>query len=197
MRMSTGTPARHRSPARTSPVGSALAALLTILLCGCATLSPDEREAKKIELDAMAGNTLETLFATTPQARDAIDRSLGYMVMDIKVTKVPVFGAGRGYAIVVDRRNDSRSYLEVTRFDIGGGLGAQAFKVIVVFMDAGPLEKAAGGAWHYEAGAELAAGASSSERPAEERSKGYQVYRIAESGAAATVTVRIARAKPF
>jgi hypothetical protein len=34
-----------------------------------------------------------------------------------------VSGAGKGYAAVVDRRNDSRSYLRVSRFEVGGGLG--------------------------------------------------------------------------
>lgn len=171
--------------------------MLTVLLFGCATLSPDERETKRVELDAMADATLETLQATTAQSKDVIEQSLGYMVIDLKVTKIPVFGAGKGYAVVVDRRTDSRSYLEVSRFEIGGGLGAQAFKVVVVFSDAKLLEKAAGGAWRYEAGAELAAGSAGAEGSAQKDQKGFKAYRIAESGAAATVTVRVARAKPF
>ncbi len=197
MPVSIGTPGAHAPPDRPSSTRSMLAVLLTLLLFGCATLSPDERAAKKTELDAMEGATLETLIDATPQAREALDQSVGYMVIDLKVTKIPVFGAGRGYAVVVDRRTDTRSYLEVSRFEIGGGLGAQAFKVIVVFTDPRLLEKAAGGAWHYEAGADLAAGASGTEEAAHRSSKGFQAYRIAESGAAATVTVRIARAKPF
>jgi hypothetical protein len=168
------------------------------MLFGCATLAPDERDAKKAELDEMADTTIETLAAAKPHAREVLDQSVGYMVIDLKVTKIPVFGAGKGYAVVVDRRTGSRSYLQVSRFEIGGGLGAQAFKVIVVFSDAGLLEKAEGGAWHYDAGAELAGGSSSgSEEAAHSSSKGFHAYRIAEGGAAATVTVRIARAKPF
>lgn len=184
-------------PAWLLPSRSALAVLLTVFLFGCATLAPDEREAKKAELDAMEGATLKTLIDANPQARDVLDQSVGYMVIDLKVTKIPVFGAGKGYAVVVDRRTGNRSYLEVSRFEIGGGLGAQAFKIIVVFTDPKLLAKAEGGAWHYEAGAELAAGSSSSEGSAHKQPKGFQAYRIAESGAAATVTVRIARAKPF
>jgi lipid-binding SYLF domain-containing protein len=189
--------ARHRLPVRPSVIGSVLAVLLTALLSGCATLSPDEREAKKVELDAMAETTLQALLASTPQAREVLDQSLGYMVMDLKVTKIPVFGAGKGYAVAVDKRTESRSYLAVSRFEIGGGLGAQAFKVVVIFTDAKPLEKAAGGAWHYDAGAELAAGSPGDEGSVQKKTKGFQSYRIAEGGAAATVTVRIARAKPF
>jgi lipid-binding SYLF domain-containing protein len=173
------------------------AVLLTVLLVGCASLSPDEREAKRAELDTMTDTTLETLLEMTPEARDALDHSLGYMVMDLKVTKIPVFGAGNGFAVVVDRRTDSRSYLRVSRFEIGGGLGAQAFKVIVVFSDARLLEKSAKGAWHYGAGADLAAGSAGAAGSAQKATDGFKTYRIAESGAAATVTVRLVRAKPF
>ncbi len=197
MQKPIGIHAWDRLPGRSAPRWPALALLLTIALSGCATLSPAERDAKKAELDVMAETTIETLVATTPQAREVLDQSAGYMVIDLKVTKIPVFGAGKGYAVVVDRRTSTRSYLEVSRFEIGGGLGAQAFKVVVVFSDPALLGKAEGGVWHYEAGAELTAGSSSSEGPAHKQPKGFQAYRIAESGAAATVTVRIARAKPF
>lgn len=172
-------------------------AAVTTLLFGCATLSPEESDAKRSELDAMADTTLEALLAATPEAGDVLDRSVGYLVIDMKVTKVPVFGAGKGFGVVVDRRAGSRSYLKVSRFEVGGGLGAQAFKVVVVFEDEKLLEKAAGGAWHYEAGAELAAGSASAEGAVQKKPGGFKAYRIAEGGAAATVTVRVARAKPF
>jgi hypothetical protein len=197
MQVSVETSGCQRAPASRWRVRPALAAVLTVLLFGCATLSPDEREAKQAELDAMAQTTLETLLATTPKAREVLDQSLGYMVIDIKVTKIPVFGAGKGYAVVVDRRTDSRSYLQVSRFEIGGGLGAPAFKVIGIFTDPTQLEKAAGGGWRYEAGTELAAGSAGNEGSAQKQTKGFQSYRISESGAAATVTVRVARAKPL
>jgi lipid-binding SYLF domain-containing protein len=176
---------------------SALVAFLTVLLIGCASLSPEERAAKRAELDAMTDATIESLLATTPAARDLLDRSAGYMVLDMKVTKIPVFGAGKGFGVVVDRGTKSRTYLEVSRFEVGGGLGAQAFKVVVIFEDPKLLNKAAAGAWYYEAGAELTAGSASAEGSAHKQPKGYVAYRIAESGAAATVTVRVARAKPL
>jgi lipid-binding SYLF domain-containing protein len=184
-------------PFVTGSIRTAVFAGVTALLFGCATLSPEESDAKRAELDAMADTTLEALLAATPEAGDLLDRSVGYLVIDMKVTKVPVLGAGKGYGVVVDRRVGTRSYLKVSRFDVGGGLGAQAFKIVVVFDDDKLLEKAAGGAWHYEAGAEFAAGSTSAEGPVQKQPKGFKAYRIAEGGAAATVTVRVARAKPF
>jgi lipid-binding SYLF domain-containing protein len=115
----------------------------------------------------------------------------------MKVTKIPVVGAGSGLGVVVDRRTDTRSYLKISRFEIGGGLGAEKFKVIIVFDDGKLLDRAAAGAWHYDAGAELAAGTASSEGGVQAAPKGFQAYRLVEGGALATVTVRVARAKPY
>jgi lipid-binding SYLF domain-containing protein len=179
----------------------AVAAVYQVLLLaqvtGCATSPPQDRDEQRAELDAMADATVETLIEAEPGAQDVLDRSVGYVVIDMKVTKIPVFGAGNGYGVVVDRRTDTRAYLKVTRFDIGGGWGAQHFKVIVVFDDARLLDRAKSGTWHYEAGAELAAGSTGADGRMQKAADGFQAYRLAEGGAAATVTVRVARARPF
>lgn len=172
-------------------------AVLATMLVGCATSPPQDRDQQRSELDAMADHTVATLLEVQPTARHVLDRSVGYLVIDMNVAKIPVFGAGNGLGVVVDRRTDTRAYLEVTRFEIGGGWGAQQFKVIVVFDDAKLLDRAKSGGWHYEAGAELAAGSSTADGTVQKATKGFQAYRLAEGGAVATVTVRVARARPF
>ena len=170
---------------------------LTALL-GCATLSPEEREAKRIELDKMGEKALATLLETKPGLREVFDKSIGYMVVDMTVTKIPMVGAGGGVGVVVDKRTNTRSYIKVTRFEVGGGLGAQKFKVIVFFNEGKLLDRVASGAWHYDAGAEAAAGSTSIEGAVTTTfSKGYQAYKLAEGGASATITVRVAYSKPY
>jgi lipid-binding SYLF domain-containing protein len=119
------------------------------------------------------------------------------MASGIKVTKIPVFGAGGGLGVVVDKRTESRSYVKVSRFEMGGGLGAQRFRVIVLFDDGKLVDRVASGAWRYEAGVEAAAGSATAGRSAGGTDKGYHAFRIADSGAAATVTVRVARSRPY
>jgi lipid-binding SYLF domain-containing protein len=171
--------------------------LLCALLFGCATVPAGEREAKRAELDAMAAATLARAFEAHPESREILERSIGYMVIDMKITKIPVFGGGGGLGVVVDRRDETRSYLKVSRFEIGGGLGAQAYKVIVLFQDDKLLNRVKSGAWYYDAGADLAAGAAGTEGRTQGSTGGFEVYRLNESGAVATVTVRVARAKPY
>ena len=166
-------------------------------MCGCAGLSPDQEQEKRLEIDAMSKATLATFAEQHPDAADAFERSLGYAVVDMKVTKVPVFGAGSGLGVVFDKRNDARTYVKVSRFEVGGGLGVQAFKAIVLLHDPVLLDRAMKGAWHFDAGMEAAAGGTSAEGKVSTADKGYQAFKIAEGGVVATLTVRMIRAQPY
>jgi lipid-binding SYLF domain-containing protein len=175
----------------------ALVVLVLAILTGCATLSPAERDAKRSELDEMGERAVATLLEKEPQLKAVIDRSVGYVVVDMTSTKIPIFGAGSGLGVVVDKRSNTRSYLKVSHFEVGGGLGTQKFKVIIVFSDGKLLDRVASGAWHYKAGAEVVAGSERAEGSVATSDKGYEAFRLTESGAVMTVTVRVARAKPY
>ena len=86
---------------------------------------------------------------------------------------------------------------KVSHFEVGGGWGAQKFKGIVFFNEGKLLDRTASGAWHYEAGAEAAAGSSSIGGAVTASEKGYQAFKIDEGGVAATVTVRVAYARIY
>lgn len=172
-------------------------ALGIALLNACSGLTPDEQQAKRAELDAMGEKTIATLMETHAGTREVLDQSLGYVVIEMTVTKIPVFGAGGGLGVVVDRRSGTHSYVKVTRFEVGGGLGAQKYKVIIFFDDEKLLKRVISGAWHFEAGAEAGAGSTSAEGKVSTSEKGYRAYKIVEDGAIATVTVRAAYAEPY
>ena len=176
---------------------AAMISALGMVSAACQTLSVEEQAAKRAELDTMAEQTVEALRNKDPQFEPALESSLGYVVIDMAVAKIPVIGTGSGLGVVVDKRNDKRSYLKVSRFDIGGGVGAQKYKVVITFDDPALLDRAIKGAWHYEAGAEAGVGAGSQAAQGHAPTQGYQAFRIVESGAVATVTVRVARAKPW
>jgi len=171
--------------------------LAVALLNGCATLSADEQEEKRTELNEMGDRTIATLLETRPEVRELLEQCMGYAVIDMQVTKVPVVGAGAGFGVVQDERSGTRTYTKVSRFEIGGGLGAQKYKVIIFFTDEKLLNRAIAGAWHFDAGAEAAAGNSAVEGNTNKSDKRYRAFKISESGAVATVTVRVARAIPY
>lgn len=168
-----------------------------LVLWSCAARPPMEEDEQRREIDAMSDAALATLVEKTPEAREVVEQSIGYAVANMKVTKIPWFGGGGGTGVVVDKRSDARTYVKVSRFDIGGGLGAQAFKAIVLFDDPKLLDRAMSGVWHVEAGAEAAAGEAGMEGSVSAANKGYRVFKVTEGGVAATVTLRMIRAKPF
>jgi lipid-binding SYLF domain-containing protein len=166
------------------------------LLLGCSS-TPEGGGPTAAELETMAEKAVTTLLETQPRLQETVDKAVGYVVLDMQVVKIPMIGTGVGYGVVIDKQSNTRSYIEVARFEVGGGYGAQRFKVIILFDDGELLSRVASGTWHYDAGAEVAAGSASADGGTKTSGKGYQAFKLADSGAVATVTVRIARAKPY
>jgi len=174
-----------------------LASLMLAVLAGCASTSEERAAPTQAELDAMADTTMARLLAEQPQLEPLLATLPGWVALDMHVAKIPVFGTGSGYGVVEDLRLDQRSYVRVSRFEVGGGLGAQRYYMVILFEDEKLLDRAVKGTWHYEAGAEVAGGSSSAQGTGVKTGPGYQAYRLSDSGAVATVTVRFARAKPY
>jgi lipid-binding SYLF domain-containing protein len=118
-------------------------------------------------------------------------------VVDMTITKIPVVGTGAGYGVVIDKRTGTRSYVRVSQLEVGGGIGTEKYKVLIVFDDAKLLEKTAAGAWHYDAGAQAVAGGETVDTAEAKSGKGYKAFKLTESGTCVRVTVLVARAKPY
>lgn len=144
---------------------------------------------------------LAQLSEQSPEASKELEGAVGYAVIEKKVVKVPVFGAGTGKGVVVENSTDQRSYLNIKRLDIGLGVGGKAYKVVIIFHDEKVLQDFANGKFGIEAGAEATAKAGEAGGGAEGGSgnlkKGYSVYVLTDGGVSATATVRILGARPW
>lgn len=99
-------------------------------------------EATRAKLDAMAQSTLTRLFAERPASRELFDRSAGYAVFDAReVSFYAVAGYGRG--LVVDRRNDSRTYMKMATGGAGLSFGIGGFEsqLVILFEDSAELRE--------------------------------------------------------
>jgi hypothetical protein len=110
---------------RAKPLIRMIIAILAV--AGCSSLSPEAEQELRTELDAMSESTLLRLFEAQPEAEVVYEQCVGYAIAAMNMTKIPVVGAGKGYGIVIDKRNNDREYVEVSQFEVGGGLGAQEF----------------------------------------------------------------------
>jgi hypothetical protein len=174
-----------------------LALLMVMLLVttGCSTMTTTEKVQKRGELDAMAEAAIAGLIEQDPGIKTEFDKSLGYAVANMKLTKVPVVGAGGGEGVFVDKQTGLRTYFTVSRLDIGGGWGARSYKALLVFESQKVMDRAKNGVWEFQAGAEASAGTVSAEGSSSDLNKGFTMHVLSDGGASATVTARVIRIK--
>jgi lipid-binding SYLF domain-containing protein len=161
----------------------------------CASMSPTERETKRTQLDEMAKTAIAGLIEQDPSLQQKLDESLGYAVANMKVTKIPIVGAGGGEGVLVNKKTDERTYFTVSRFDIGGGWGARSYKILLVLETEEVLDRLQSGTWEYQAGVEASAGTASAEGSSGALNEGYTVHVLSDGGASATATARVIRIK--
>ncbi len=168
---------------------------LLFVLAACSSMSVSERETKRNQLDDMAEKAIAGLIEQDPALQLKLDESLGYAVANMKVTKVPVVGAGGGEGVFVNKKTNERIYFTVSRFDIGGGWGARSYKILLVFETQEMMDRLDNGTWEFQAGVEASAGTAAAEGSSGALSEGYTVHVLSDGGASATATARVIRIK--
>lgn len=159
------------------------------LLGACATVPVDERASLRHTLDEEASELIAMLVTDNPELQRSVDDAEGYFAARISATKVPVLGGAFGIGVLFDKESGSRTYMNATRFDIGAGMGAGRFRVLILFENRQALEQFRTGTWERGAGAVSAAGThSGSVRRVS--ADGYLVHVVSEKGAAVALTAR-------
>ena len=170
--------------------------LLSILfVAGCTSMTVSEKEIKRIELDAMAEKAIAGLVEKDASLQAEIDNSVGYAVANMKLTKVPIVGAGGGEGVYVNKETGKRSYFTVSRLDIGGGWGARSYKVLMVIETQEILDRLDNGTWEFQAGVEASAGTAAAEGSSGALNQGFKLHVLSDGGASATATARVIRIK--
>jgi len=168
---------------------------LLFILSGCSSMSETEINQKRSELDEMAETAIAGLIKQDSAIQQELDKSLGYAVANMKLTKVPIVGAGGGEGVFYIKETQQRIYFTVSRFDIGGGWGARSYKALMIINDQKVLEKWKTGQWEFQAGVEASAGTVSAEGSSSGLIQGYTLHVLSDGGASATATARIIRIK--
>jgi len=170
--------------------------LLTVfLLSGCSSMTLSEKDTKRKKIDSMAADTIDALTEEDFELQKQLDESLGYAVANMKVTKVPIVGAGGGEGVFVNKKTNKRSYFTVSRFDIGGGWGVRSYKVLMVIDSQEAIDRLDDGVWEFQAGVEASAGTAAAEGSSGALNEGYTVHVLSDGGASATATARVIRIK--
>lgn len=165
---------------------------LLAALSACTSIPVHERVEMRDIIDHDAAETLKRLMKSEPEFKQQLKDSIGCFVSKASIAKVPVVGGGYGLGILYDRETGSKTYLNITRADLGAGWGGGQFRVAVLFTDRKMLEDFRDGIWISGVGSESSIGSSSSvlqTTPGD----GYSVHVVSDSGAALTVSARTVR----
>jgi lipid-binding SYLF domain-containing protein len=146
----------------------------------------DDAAAKRAQIDDMAQQALDTLFAGNPDAKALYEKSYGWAVFDnLKVAFLVSGGAGSGVAVPKDGK---RTYMKMGTGGVGLGLGGQKYQVIFLFENADVFNGFVEKGWKAETGAQAAAGTEGASVGAV-FTKGMAIYQITEKGLMASADV--------
>jgi len=173
----------------------ALLICIFFVIAGCSTMTVTEKDQKRSELDAMAETAIAGLIEQDANVKTEMDKSIGYAVANMKITKVPLIGAGGGEGVFVDKKTNKRIYFTVWRLDIGGGWGVRSFKLLIVVDSQEISDRLGNGTWEFQAGAEASVGTAAAEGSSGALNEGFSVHVLSDGGASATVTARVIRIK--
>jgi hypothetical protein len=163
------------------------------MLGACATTIPvGERESVRQGLNDRTYETLALLLEKKPELQASVDTAVGYFVARLSGAQVAVVGGSVGMGVLYDKEAASRTYMNVTRYDLGPGVGAGAYRVVVFFQTRERLEQFRSGTWRTAVRVETGAGTAAAATPVG-LGEGSTVHVIAESGAIVTATARLIR----
>jgi lipid-binding SYLF domain-containing protein len=181
---------------------SALMAMLVMTITACAGGLVGSKEEKLAYFESLENETLTRLVKEQPKTEQELAQSVGYAVIEKKVVKIPMVGAGGGAGVVVEKASGKKSYLRVPELQFGAGWGGRAEKVILIFQDDEKLRDLADGVWKAGIEAEAAAkagdvGAAGGGGTGDLIKKGFTTYVLTDAGVSATATIGVLRAQPY
>ncbi|MDF0644594.1 MAG: hypothetical protein P0111_11215 [Nitrospira sp.] len=180
----------------------ALVIMLIGVLGACAGGLVGGKERTHAYFDKLEQETLARLVKEQPKAKQELEESVGYLVAEQDVVKIPTIGWATGAGVVLDKATGKRSYLRIPEIQFGMGWGGRVEKIVMIFQDIDKLRDIADGKWYAGASAEAAAkagdvGAAGSGGTADLLKKGYTSYVLTDAGVSATATVAALRAQPY
>ena len=179
-----------------------IAAAAVSILCaaGCASIPGKTGKEQEVTVEELEQRTLADLEKQAPHSTDELARSVGYVIMNNKLTKIPLVGVGAGYGVAVNKQTGERTYLKMSRFDLGMGIGARALRPVMIFHDAEKFSHFIDGDFDANIGAEASAkvgekGGAGGGSGGTDQDPGYTSYVITDKGVSATATLALIRVK--
>lgn len=164
-------------------IGLALAVLASPAL---AADKQAKRAEKRAEIDAMAKQALQELFAKSANAKQLYDNAVGYAVFDNLKIAIGISGGG-GSGVAVSKAGE-RVYMKMGTGGVGLGLGGQKYQLIFLFETEKAFRGFVDKGWQADTSAQAAAADKGANVGATFRD-GVAFYQITEKGLIASADI--------
>ena len=147
-----------------------------------APLSPEAKEAERHARLKLASDGLQKLYTLQPDARAAVEKSVGYAVFEGDSIYAVLLVGQRGKGVLFDNATKAPTFMLSTRAGTGPGLGKQKVFQVFVFKSRSALDQfvMAGNAGG-DLGASVSTGTGGMTRSF---NPAIDIYQIPESGLA-------------
>lgn len=172
---------------------------LSAYLTGCASVPGHTVQEQIAAGDALVVSTLRELIAGQPNVLQEVRQSAGYVVMSNQLVKVPILGGGSGFGVAVNNVTGEKTFLQMTRLDIGGGLGIRNVRPTIIFQESRLFKQFIDGQWSFDIGLEASAKVGEAGIAAESEgaeNAGFKLYQLTDGGISATFTANLTRVSP-
>jgi lipid-binding SYLF domain-containing protein len=129
---------------------------LALLPASCASPSGSNAAEKRESIEKMRDDTLAELARRNPAAREEVAKAVGYACFSSVGATVLFVGGSGGYGVVVDGATSSRTYMKAGSGEVGIGLGAKDFRIVLAFRDADAMKDFVDGRWDFGGSADAA-----------------------------------------
>jgi lipid-binding SYLF domain-containing protein len=173
-------------------------AVLCLGLAFCATgpKSAAEKAEQQASVREVANQTLADLYKKHPDARGEIATAAGYAVFSDFGFKFSFMGGAKGKGLAVNNSTKQDTFMEMAEFQPGLGLGAEKFRVVMVFATPAAFNTFVTSGW--EAGANAMAAAKTKTKGGALRgavtvSEGVDMFQVDTEGLIAGVSITAAK----
>lgn len=162
---------------------------LLALLAGCTSIPVEERAGVRSEIRTLGEDIKAEFVGSVPGLDNDIATAAGYFTARVSGGQATLIGGIFGRGVLVDNASGSLTYMNATRFDLGAGLAAGSYRIMVVLKNREEFDTFRAGSWKFGIGAAAAVGhtgggiASWSE-------DGFRLLIAAENGAVLTASAR-------
>ena len=161
-------------------------AAFVLVLSTTSSLSAEEswkslkHQSKRMKIDETAQEALDSLFTSSPKAKNLYEMAYGWAVFD-NLKLAFGFSGGGGNGVAKARESGKKTYMQMGTAGIGIGLGINKYQVVFLFQDSRTFKTFVENGWQADATASAVAGQTGAEAKTD-FSNGMAIYQITDKG---------------